>query len=245
MHAQALRALELGEADEARRLCGSARSADPSIATSIEWAPLLSEGRWSDAWLIAAVRRETVDVRALDVLVARHWQALHARCVLLTLDREKARDLAQETWVRVLRARRRLETGGNLPAYLATIATNVWRDRHRTARRARQLADDRLGSLDAVIAGHEGDPVRLGDAIADERSIGTDDQAALRLDLDRALGRLSPRARDVLIARFVDGESAAEIGVRYGRTEQTITSWLRQTIKDMQRFLHDHSPSQA
>jgi DNA-directed RNA polymerase specialized sigma24 family protein len=53
------------------------------------------------------------------------------------------------------------------------------------------------------------------------------------VDVDYALGRLSPEQRDVLLARYFDGESAAEIGARYGRTEQTITSWLRRAVAQM------------
>ena len=54
-----------------------------------------------------------------------------------------------------------------------------------------------------------------------------------RVDLDRALASLTPHLRDVLVARFLDGESSADIGRRYGRTEQTVTAWLRQAIRDM------------
>jgi RNA polymerase sigma-70 factor (ECF subfamily) len=190
--------------------------------------------------LIAAVQRDPPDARALDALVARHWRALHARCELLTLDREQAHDLAQETWVRVLRARRRLQPDGHLAAYLATIATNIWRDWHRAERRAQQLASARLASIEAPFSMHDDEPVRLADALADRRSLDLDDQAALRLDLDAALRQLAPRERAVLLARFVDGESAAEIGARYGRTEQTITAWLRRAVRQLQHLLQDH-----
>ena len=43
--------------------------------------------------------------------------------------------------------------------------------------------------------------------------------------------------RDVLISRFINGESAAEIGQRYGRTEQAITGWIREAIRQMKIYL--------
>jgi len=43
--------------------------------------------------------------------------------------------------------------------------------------------------------------------------------------------------RDVLISRFINGESAAEIGQRYGRTEQAITGWIREAIRQMKMYL--------
>lgn len=201
------KALECGEVENARCLLAAAVAADSSIAVDAEWAIFWEESRWPDAWLIAAVRRDRADVRALDALVARHWKPLFARCELLTLNRERARDLAQETWVRVVRAHRRLQPDGNLAAYLATVATNIWRDWHRASRRAHQLSDERVASLDASIALHDGEAVRLSDALPDERTSGSDDRLALRMDIDRALGRLSARARDVLLARVVHGES--------------------------------------
>jgi RNA polymerase sigma-70 factor, ECF subfamily len=190
-----------------------------------------------DSSLVAAIRRDPPDEAALDTLVARHWSALYARCELLTLDRQTASDLAQETWCRMLRARRRLDPDGNFPAYLATIATNLWRDQNRSARRAGAMADTRLASFDAVLETDDGDPTILADVVPDLRALEADDQAMLKLDIDRALERLTPQLRDVLIARFLDDESSADIGKRYGRTEQTITAWVRQGLRDMKVHL--------
>ena len=197
---------------------------------------------WPDAWLVTAARREPPDEAAhdaLDALVARHWRALYARCRLLASDEQRARDLAQDAWVRVLRARRSLDPARSFPAYLATIATNLWRDGRRATRRAGPLSDDALASLDAPPAGE--DAPALGEVVPDPHALSPDDQLLLALDVDRALARLSPRARDVLVARYVDGESAAEIGRRYDRTEQTITAWLREATRELRRHLGDPS----
>ncbi len=187
---------------------------------------------WPDARLVDAVRAEPPDAAALDALVARYWAPLHARCELLTLDREVARDIAQETWLRVLRARTALQPDANFVGYLMTIATNLCRDRHRSARRAGPLADARLASLDDAATGADDAPI-LSNVIADPDRLPPDEQLLLRIDLDRALACLEPRAREVLIARYVDGESAAEIGARFGRTEQTVTTWLRNAIREI------------
>lgn len=187
---------------------------------------------WPDAQLVDAVRGEPVDGAALDALVSRYWSVLHARCELLMLDREQARDLAQETWLRVLRARRSLDPHASFAGFLVTIATNLCRDRYRSARRAGPLADARVASLDEGGAGGEDEPI-LSNVIAHPDRLPPDEQLLLRIDLDRALSRLTPRAREVLLARYVDGDSAAEIGARFGRTEQTITSWLRSALREL------------
>ncbi len=190
-----------------------------------------------DAWLIAAVRREPPDAPALEALVGRYWKMLFGRCQMLTLDREAASDLAQEAWLRVLRARSALEPDGNFPAYIVTIATNLWRDRRRSERRAGEMADDRMASLDGSIATGDGETMALADVLPDPRTLPAEEQVLLKMDVDNALERLTPQLRDVLTARFLSGESAAEIGRRYGRTEQTITGWVREAVRQMKVHL--------
>src|SRR5689334_11571191 len=104
---------------------------------------------WPDARLVAAVREDPPDESALDALVQRHWQRLFGLCQMLTLNAQEAGDLAQETWCRILRARRALRPDGNFPAYLATVARNLWRDSGRSARRAGPMASGRMASLDS------------------------------------------------------------------------------------------------
>ena len=79
----------------------------------------------------------------------------------------------------------------------------------------------------------------LGDLLPDLNSLQADKQRALKLDIDRALGRLTPHLRDVLVARFITGESCAEIGSRHGRTEQTVSGWVRDAIREIKLHLED------
>jgi RNA polymerase sigma-70 factor, ECF subfamily len=194
---------------------------------------------WPDAWLINAVRRDPLDEASLDALVGRYWKALFARCQILTIDRESASDLAQDAWLRVLRARHNLEPDGNFHAYIITIATNLWRDRNRSTQRAGAMATTRLASLDSSAPNSDGEGMALVDALADPHSLSMDDQVVLKMDMDRALHQLSAQLRDVLVSRFVGGESAAEIGRRYGRTEQTISGWVREAVRELKAHLGD------
>ena len=190
-----------------------------------------------DSWLIARIRQDPPDSAALDELVSRYWRALYGRCHVLTLDPEKAKDLAQDAWCRVLRARHSLKPDGNFPAYLTTVATNLWRDSQRHARRAGPLAERRLSSLDTGLSDGERDTLVLADALPDLNASGSEEAARLGMDIDEALARLSPRLRDVLVARFIAGESCAEIGRRYSRTEQSVSGWVREAIREMKLHL--------
>ena len=193
---------------------------------------------WTDARLIEAVRNEPLDERALDALARRHWRPLFARCRMLALNDDDAGDLAQSAWVRVLRARRSLDSRGNFPAYLSTIATNLWRDGHRSARRAGPMADRAMSSLDAPPATPGGSSVAaVGDLLPDPHALPAEEQTLLALELDDALARLIPRSREMLISRYLNGEPAAAIARRHGRTEQSITSWVRQALDEVRVHL--------
>src|SRR5438874_1679334 len=181
----------------------------------------------SDGLLVAAVRADPPDGAALQALVDRHWRRLFGRCRLLTQNADLAADLAQETWYRVIRGRRALDPRQSLAGYLATIAMNLWRDWNRVSRRDGGMSVSHDWSLDAAMPNAGGEPRRLADALPDPRSLEAEKHAQLRMDVDAALAWLTPQLRAIVISRFVDGESAAEIGRRYSRTEETVTGWLR------------------
>lgn len=231
-------ALNCGEVAVARRLLVDQTETSAGKHTEV-WAQIAEVDAWPDAWLIAAVRRDPPDDAALDVLVQRYWKALFGRCQMLTMKRETAADLAQDTWCRVLRGRERLRPGGNFRAYLLMIATNLWRDSQRAALRAGALADHRLASLDHELTHSEGPAVTLAEILPDLEQMEAAKRERLKNDLDHALGRLEALWRDVLVARFLDGESCAEIGRRYGRTEQSANGWVRRALSELKLCLED------
>jgi len=157
LRATARLSLDCGQVVEARRLINEAADIDGFREQHEEWAELREVDAWSDGWLIAAVRRDPPDSAALDELVGRYWKTLFGRCLLLTANYEKANDLAQDAWCRVLRARHSLKPGGNFPAYITMIATNLWRDTQRSAKRAGPMAEHRMSSLDAPVLSEEGE----------------------------------------------------------------------------------------
>jgi RNA polymerase sigma-70 factor (ECF subfamily) len=239
LKAAALLALDCGEATEARRLMREARTANASVERMEEWAQLFDVTAWLDAWLIAAVRRDPPDVPSLDVLADRYWKPFFGRCQMLTSNRDDAADLAQHAWCRVLRARHTLKPGGNFPAFLMTVATNLWRDSCRLARRAGPLADRRLASLDAALPAEDGESAILADMLPDWNALRAEEHKRLALDIDHALEQLTPLLREVLVSRLLAGDSCAEIGRRHNRTEQTISAWVRQAIREVKRHLEE------
>jgi RNA polymerase sigma factor (sigma-70 family) len=217
--------------------------ASVSVTEAIPVAKSGEVASWSDAQLILAVRCDPPDEAALDVLVARHWNTIFGRCQMLTLNYEKALDLAQSAWCRLLRNRHALKPDGNFPAYLIQIAKNLFRDSCRTARRAGPMADRRLVSLDDAYSNADGETIVLEEIVPDLKSLQPQEQMLLAIDINRALENLTPRLREVLLARFIEGESCVDIGVRYGRTKQAVNGWIREALRQMKTQLEE--PSRA
>jgi RNA polymerase sigma factor (sigma-70 family) len=188
---------------------------------------------WTDAWLVEAVRGDPLDEAALEALARRHWRPLFGRCRMLAVNDEDASDLAQSAWVRVLCARRSLDPRGSFPAYLATIATNLWRDGHRSASRAGAMADRAMASLDAPLGDEHGAVVVMGDLLPDPHALPTEEHSLLSMELDEALARLTSRSQEMLVSRYLRDEPAAVIARRHGRTEQSISAWVRQALAEM------------
>src|ERR1700761_775979 len=192
---------------------------------------------WPDSRLIDAVRSNPPDDAAFTALAERYRENLCSRCVKLTMNQVKADDLAQDTWQRIMRSRHRLNPEGNFLAYLLTIATNLWRDAMRPAKRAGSMAEHRLISLNEPAGGDKAEGMMLIELLPDPNSARDLERLALLSEVRQALGHLTPHLHDVLVSRFDLDESCAEIGLRYGRTEQTVSGWIRRGIRQLKFHL--------
>jgi RNA polymerase sigma factor (sigma-70 family) len=116
-------------------------------------------------------------------------------------DREVARDLTQETFVRALRNARRYPGDAPVEAWLLGIARNVFLEWLRKAGRERAVERvDPPGSIEA--------------------------SDAERVDVERALARLEPEHREVLVLRFsldLPGDEVARLlGISHDAVRQRV-----------------------
>ncbi len=166
--------------------------------------------RADDAALMAAARAG--EREAFATLVERHKDAVVNYLTRLTADRDRAEDLAQETFIRLWRAPRYDEQGKLLP-FLFRIATNLVRTEERRARRWRLIA--------AVLPHAQ--------AAAAARAPAPDPVAAmerleLRGQLVRAIAGLPFAYRVPLVMRDVEDLSYEEIAAALGCPEGTVKS---------------------
>lgn len=85
------------------------------------------------------------DYNAFNQLFLRHGQKIYNLFLRSTPDKELARDLTQETWMRIINARQRYTATQRFSHWLYTIAMNLLRDERK--RRTRRGIHESLESL--------------------------------------------------------------------------------------------------
>jgi RNA polymerase sigma-70 factor (ECF subfamily) len=139
--------------------------------------------------------------------LARLFDAHHERLFRLarrlSTDREEARDLVQEAFLRAARRPGSVPEGDpSGEAWLVRTLVNLCKDRfRRVSVRSR---------VHASLSSQERDPERMEDAVVARATVQT------------ALGRLSPRRRAVIVLHEIDGMPVREVARLLGIAEVTV-----------------------
>jgi RNA polymerase sigma-70 factor (ECF subfamily) len=196
------------------------------------WAPLTYVGTTlkkempmpGDAEIARAVLRG--DREAFAALVARHERAVWATAWRVLRDHHAAADVAQEAFLQAFQRLGDLRRPERFGVWLLRIA------RRESIRLARRRARDPCRSLDEAA---------IDDLLDRDR---TDDPATTPLsadseDLLAAVARLPEHERLVVVLRYLDGHSVAEVAAAIGRPVGTITKQLSRAIERLKRNLRE------
>lgn len=173
----------------------------------------------SDAELVVAAKE---DAEAFGILYERYVAQIYRYLYYRTGNSQDAEDLTARTFYRALRGLPRYQERG-LPfaAWLYRIAHNAvanWlRDRSRRP----------VTSLEAAATSfsRDGEPVTTLERQEEQERL----LAAVR--------RLPPQRQELLIFKFVEGMSNAEIGIIMGRSEGAIKSLYHRTLVELREQL--------
>lgn len=183
----------------------AARGRDGSPCDESAREPLAELG---DAWLVE--RAKHGDQQAFAVLVRRYERKLIRVLGRLVRDPETARDLGQETFIRVYGRLDRFDTARRFGPWLFRVGVNLGLDwiRSRKSEAVPSLSLDRTHS--------DGQPsLELSDA--DPRI-----QADLVQEVQFVLEQIPVSYRTILVLRDLEGFSSSEVAAIVGRREATI-----------------------
>ena len=174
-----------------------------------------------EAALVARAR--SGDREAFAELVDRHQDGVVAYLARLTGDRDRAEDLAQETFLRFYRSLGAYREEGQLKAYLFRIGANLVRSEERRKRRFHVL----LPFLSR--AGHD-EPAGPAGMLRDE----------LHGLVAAAIARLPLRFRVPLVLHEIEGWQYDEIARDQGCREGTVKSRVHRGRQMLRRALEPY-----
>lgn len=183
--------------------------------------PALDAGADPD---LEAVRDAQADPAAFGALYRRYLDRVYGYAFYLLGDHHDAEDATERTFMAALDAIGRFrETDATFRAWLFRIAHNTAANalRSRRRRRTQPLAD-------------APEPMASG---ADPAGLVAHAEELRRLRV--ALEVLPEERRQVVLLRFVDGLSAAEIGVVLGRSPGAVRVLLHRSLRELARLLDD------
>lgn len=191
------------------------------LATTGDPASLKSLAAGSDDMLVAAIRRG--DEQAFEHLIDRYHRSLVRIATLFVRDNEIAEEVAQETWIGVLRGLENFAGRSSFRTWLFGILANQARRRGERERRfipfsalarppeaeAEPAVDpDRfLPESHPQWPGHWATPPAPWPDLPEERYLSIE----IRTEIEQAIAVLPPNQRAVITLRDIEGWEADEV----------------------------------
>ena len=172
---------------------------------------------------------------AFEELVSRYQVRLLTIFRHLVGNQSLAEDLAQETFMRVFRARKRYEPGAKFSTWLFTIANNVASNAKRSLARRREVGAPTGSNTTSVISLEQ--MAKEASGLMPARRLDTVEMAEL---VRSAVETLNPRQRmAILLCRF-EGMSYAEIAEAMDMTPQAVKSLLSRARGNLRAALEPY-----
>ena len=163
-------------------------------------------------------RAQLGDHSAFAEIYHAHAPRLYATCLRLAGEQAAANEVLQDTFVRAWDA---------LPGYRGESALATWL--HRIA------VNTALGHLRQDARRMQ--RVQPVETVESAGAAARDAHVAERLDLERAIARLSPDARSVFVLRAIEGYSYAEISTFTGSSEVALRAQFARARRTLAEYL--------
>lgn len=171
--------------------------------------------------------------RAFDELLSRNQSKLFSYILFVVRDEDKANDLFQETFVKVITKlhQGRYVDSGKFGAWIMRIAHNVIMDWYRE-QRSRNLIEPADENDLSNLSGSE-----ILDSNVENRYVN--DQ--IMIDVKNMMNMLPPTQREVVFMRFYQDLSFKEIAETTGVSINTSLGRMRYAILNLRRMSKEHN----
>lgn len=173
--------------------------------------------READAELVA--RAKSGDEAAFSEIYEQNYNAIYKYVYFRVTDVAIAEDITSDTFVRLVRKIDTFTPKRPILAWLYTIAGNLVKDHYRRSSRAS------FTELDERLSSGKNDPL-----LATHTELNAD-------YLKQALSKLTEEQRMVIILKFVEARSNADVGRVLGKSEGAIKSLQHRALDSLRKIL--------
>ena len=163
---------------------------------------------------------------ALAELVRRYQNDIFRFCLHYVRDVERAKEMSQETFIRVYVARTRFDASRKFRPWLLCIARNLCLNE---IKRKKAVTMESLEEYASTARDESGEVFQSAADGPDQMMMAAERRAMVA----EALAKLDPESREIVTLRFYERMQARDIAVVVGSTEGAVRTRLHRILKSM------------
>lgn len=164
----------------------------------------------------------------LEMCIQVYGKDIYSFCRKLTHSRQEADDLYQDTFLKLIELRERLQIEYNPKSYLLSVAVNLWRNRRR-----KMAWRQRIAGMEVSVEDENVPEVPSGDVPVEEQLISREEKELVQ----RAVDGLPDKYRVPVLLFYMEEMKLSEIAGILEIPEGTVKSRLYRAKKMLEREL--------
>lgn len=166
----------------------------------------------------------------LERCIRTYGKEIYSFCKSLTRSEQEADDLYQDTFLKAMELKGRIDCGQNPKSWLLSVAVRLWKNRRRKYAWRRRICEERFYAQEVSGQAWEDE-----EQSPEEWLLAREETAAVR----QAVERLPERQRVIVLLYYMEELSVAQIAEVVRIPEGTVKSRLYQARKSLQKALED------
>lgn len=167
----------------------------------------------------------------LERCIRTYGTEIYSFCKALSRSGQEADDLYQDTFLKAMELKKKIDCGQNPKSYLLSVAVRLWKNRRRKYAWRRRICEERVYAEE--ISGQAWEDEEQS---PEEWLLAREEAAAVR----RAVEKLPERQRVIVLLYYMEELSVAQIAGIVKIPEGTVKSRLYQARKSLQAELEDY-----
>lgn len=164
----------------------------------------------------------------LERCIEAYGRDIYSFCRKLTLSRQEADDLYQDTFLKLIELRERLNIEHNPKSYLLSVAVNLWKNRRR-----KNAWRQRITGTEVSVEEENAPEIPSEEVSVEEQMISREEKELI----DRAVSALPDKYRIPVLLFYMEEMKLSEIAAILKLPEGTVKSRLYRAKKMLEKEL--------